>query len=293
MVAGASFTNLCRTLAQARRQTFRVDLHIHTTCSDGEYTPTQIVDLARRSGMPAVAITDHDTLAAVPIAQRHAGSAIEVIPGVEISTVHGERDLHLLAYFVRLDGPLADALERLRVGRRIRFLAMVTRLRELGVKLSDVAIDRLAATEAVGRRHLASLLVEEGKAGSIREAFNRYLGDHGRATVPKERLPTAEAIRLVREVGGVASWAHPGADCTRESLRELYNLGMRAVEVDCPSIKLLRGRELRTWAKELGLVVTGGSDCHGPDEPRRAVGMFGVTAEELDALRNVASGRDS
>ena len=289
MVAGAAFTNLCRTLAQSRRQTYRVDLHIHTTCSDGEYTPTEIVDLARRSGMPAVAITDHDTLAAVPIAQRHAGSALEVIPAVEISTVHRDRELHLLAYFVKLDGPLAEALERLRDSRRTRFLAMVTRLRELGVKLSDVSIDRLAATEAVGRRHLASLLVEEGKAGSIREAFNRYLGDHGRACVPKERLPTAEAIRLVREVGGVASWAHPGAECTRESLRELYNLGMRAVEVDCPSIKMLRGRQLRTWATELGLLVTGGSDCHGPDEPRRAIGMFGVTAEELGALRAATS----
>jgi hypothetical protein len=166
---------------------------------------------------------------------------------------------------------------------------MVARLRDLGIKLSDVSIAGLAATEAVGRRHLASLLVEEGKAGSIREAFNRYLGDHGRACVPKERLPTVEAIALVRLAGGVASWAHPGVDCTRESLRELYNLGMRAVEVDCPSIKMQRARQLRTWASELGLVVTGGSDCHGPDEPRRAIGMFGVTAEELRALREARS----
>src|SRR5262245_23774369 len=149
MVAGATFTNLCRSLAQARRQTFRVDLHIHTTCSDGDYTPAQIVDLARRCGMPAVAITDHDTLAAIPLAQRHARNAIEIIPGVEISTVHEGRDLHLLAYFVRLDGPLADALERLRVGRRERLFAMTQRLREIGVKLSDDSIERLAATDAV------------------------------------------------------------------------------------------------------------------------------------------------
>src|SRR5262249_34210556 len=155
-------------------------------------------------------------------------------------------DLHLLAYFVRLDGPLADALDRLRVGRRNRLFAMARRLRELGVELSDDSIERLAATDAVGRRNLASALVEQGKVGSIREAFNRYLGDHGRAFVPKERLTTAEAIRLVREAGGVASWAHPGADCTRDSLRELYNLGMRAVEVDCPSIKPGRALELRT-----------------------------------------------
>jgi predicted metal-dependent phosphoesterase TrpH len=285
MVAGATFTNLCRSLAQARRQTFRVDLHIHTTCSDGDYTPAQVVDLARRCGMPAVAITDHDTLAAIPTAQRHAGDRIEIIPGVEISTVHQDRDLHLLAYFVKLDGPLADALERLRVGRRNRLYAMAQKLRELGVKLSDDSIERLATTDAVGRRNLANLLVEQGKAGSIREAFNRYLGDHGRAFVPKERLTTAEAIRLVREAGGVTSWAHPGFDCTRESLGELYNLGMRAVEVDCPSIKPGRAVQLRTWAKELGLATTGGSDCHGPDEPRRAIGMCGVTAEELDALR--------
>jgi hypothetical protein len=291
MVAGATFTNLCRSLAQARRQTFRVDLHIHTTCSDGDYTPAQVVDLARRSGMPAVAITDHDTLAAVPIAQRHAGDKIEVIPGVEISTVHGDRELHLLAYFVRLDGPLADALERLRIGRRERFLAMAARLRELGVKLSDDSIERAAAIEAVGRRHLANLLVEQGKVANVGEAFRRYLGDQGRACVPKERLPTAEAIRLVRAASGVSSWAHPGPECTRESLRELYNHGMRAVEVDCPSIKTARALQLRTWAKELGLAVSGGSDCHGPDEPRRAIGMCGVSAEELDALRAVVADR--
>ena len=288
MVAGATFTNLCRTLAQARRQTFRVDLHIHTTCSDGDYSPAQVVDLARRCGMPTVAITDHDTLAAVPIAQRHAGDAIEVIPAVEISTVHRDRELHLLAYFVRLEGPLAEALDRLRIGRRQRFLAMAGRLRELGVKLSDDSIERIATTEAVGRRHLANLLVDAGKVANIGEAFNRYLGDQGRAFVPKQRLETAEAIRLVREAGGVASWAHPGVDGTRDSLRELYNLGMRAVEVDCPSIKTGRSVQLRTWAKELDLAVTGGSDCHGPDEPRRAIGMFGVSAEDLEALRAAA-----
>ena len=284
-----SFTNLCRSIAQARVPTARVDLHVHTTCSDGTYTPAQIVDLARRSGLPAVAITDHDTVAAVPIAQQHAGSSLEVIPGVEISTVHADRELHLLAYFIRMDAsPLMDALERLKAGRRARFFAMADRLRTLGVKLTTDSVEHLVDHGALGRRNLANLLVEQGQAATVREAFQRYLGDRGRINVPKERLPTGEAIALVRSAGGVAAWAHPGSECTRESLRGLYNLGMRAVEVDWPTAKPNRSRDLRAWARELGMAVTGGSDCHGPDDPRRTVGVCGITVAELDAVRRMA-----
>ena len=122
-----------------------------------------------------------------------------------------------------------------------------------------------AADVALGRRHLAVLLVQTRQAGSVREAFPRYLGDGGRAAVPKERLPVAEAIALVRGAGGVAGWAHPSYDCTRERLAELRGLGLGAVEADYPGFRPgPRPRAAGAGPPALGLAVTGGSDCHGP-----------------------------
>jgi predicted metal-dependent phosphoesterase TrpH len=137
--------------------------------------------------------------------------------------------------------------------------------------------------EALGRPHLAELLVRQGQVATVREAFRRYLRDGGPAAVPKKRLPVAEALALVRGAGGVAAWAHPAYDCTRESLAELRGLGLGAVEVEYPDFKRARARELRAWAHDLGLAVSGGSDCHGPG--RRSVGTCTVSAEELERLR--------
>src|SRR5207249_3442812 len=136
-----------------------------------------------------------------------------------------------------------------------------------------------------GRRHLAALLVRAGKAATVREAFVRYLGDDGDVALPPPALPTDEAIALVRGAGGVAAWAHPSYDDdTRRVLTELRDLGLAAVEVDYPSARPAKRRRLRAAAAELGLAVTGGSDCHGPDAPRQAVGACGVTTQELEAL---------
>jgi predicted metal-dependent phosphoesterase TrpH len=280
------FTALCRAAAQPR-SAGRADLHVHTTYSDGSYTPGEVVDLARRAGLAALAVTDHDTLDGIPAAQAAAeGSALEIVPGVEISAEYQGRELHLLAYFVDAgNGPLQAALARLREHRALRYHDMVDRLRGCGVVLSDEEVRAQAATGSLGRRHLASLLVQTRRVGSIREAFQRYLGDQGRATVPKVRLPVAEAIALVRGAGGVAAWAHPGAICTWETLMELRVLGLGAVEVEYPACRPSRRRELRALAGALGLAVTGGSDCHGPGDDRRDVGMCGVSDADLTALR--------
>ncbi len=287
MPTGQPFTRLCQQLARPRFAG-RADLHIHTTCSDGTYTPAQVVEVARRCGLSALAITDHDTTAACRSA-RHAAGMLEVIAGVEITSEHRGRELHLLAYFVRLDdGPLEAALAGLRTDRVGRFREMVERLRRLGVHLSDETLAS-AGTGTLGRRNLAELLVRTGKAASVREAFQRYLADHARAAVPKRRLPIAEAIALVRGAGGVAAWAHPTYDCTRLTLAELHALGMRGVEADFPSCRPSRAHDLRTWAAELGLAVTGGSDCHGPEPVGRSLGVCGVTTAELAVLRRMAA----
>lgn len=291
MPAGQPFTVLCQQLARPR-WVGRADLHVHTTHSDGAYSPAQVVELARRSGLSAVAITDHDTTTACGMARRAAGSHLEVVPGVEITAEFQGRELHLLGYFFRLeDTPLQGALGILRSDRVGRFWEMVARLRRLGVSISDAALASVGVGGTLGRRNLAELLVRDGKTATVREAFQRYLADHRQAAVPKRRLPVAEAIALVRGAGGVAAWAHPTYDCTRPALAELRALGMGGIEVDFPSCRPSRARDLRAWAAELDLAVTGGSDCHGAEPPGRSLGICGVTAAELARLRHLATMR--
>ncbi len=288
MPAGQPFTALCQ-LAARGRYSGRVDLHVHTTHSDGTYTPTQIVDLARRAGLDAVAITDHDTLGGVATAQAAAaGSGVEIVAGVEITTEYRQRELHLLGYFVALDhAELTAALTEIRQHRLERFREMIERLRSRGVSLEAGEQHVQGSPEALGRRHLAEMLVRARRVATVREAFLRYLGDRGGVAVPKKRLPVTEALDLVRQAGGVAAWAHPAYDCTQEQLTELRALGLGAIEVEYPEVRRSRILELRSWAEKLGLAVTGGSDCHGPG--RRSVGSCTISAAEFGQLRQMVS----
>jgi len=282
------FTTLCQLAARLPRGPQaggRADLHVHTTYSDGTYTPRQVVELARRCGLSALAVTDHDTLGGITDARAAAPPGLEVVAGVEITAEYRGRELHLLGYFVRLDCPaLAAALGRIRRHRMDRFHEMVRRLRACGVELDGEAPAGPEAPQTWGRRHLAEMLVRAGKVGSVREAFARYLKDGGRAEAPKVRLPVAEALALVRGAGGVSAWAHPSGDCTPQTLAELRGWGLNAVEVEYPELKLSRREELRRWAAALGLAVTGGSDCHGPG--KREIGLCTISEEELSRLRS-------
>ncbi len=284
MPARQPFTALCQ-LAARGPCAGRVDLHLHTTHSDGTYTPAQIVDLARRAGLTAAAITDHDTLGGVAAAQAAAaGTGVEIVAGVEITAEYRQRELHLLGYFVALDDtPLSDALNDLRRHRIARFHEMLERLRQRGVSLSEDERRVRGSPDALGRRHVAEMLVRARRVATMREAFQRYLGDRGGVAMPKKRLPVAEAIALVRAADGVAAWAHPPYDCTQEQLAELHALGLRAVEVEYPDLRRSRLLELRGWAERLDLAITGGSDCHGPG--RRGVGSCTISAKEFARLR--------
>jgi predicted metal-dependent phosphoesterase TrpH len=268
----------------------RADLHLHTTYSDGSYTPKQIVDLARRSGLAAIAITDHDTLDGIVPAQKTAGTNLEIVPGVEITAEYRGRELHLLGYFVRIDHePLLEALHKLRAHRAGRFWYMVERLQKQGVNIPEEYLHDREGSTVLGRRNLATMLVESGKVGSVREAFARYLKDDGCICLPKLRLPVQEAIRLVREAGGVAAWAHPSYDCQRDALAELSCWGLGAIEAEYPTHRNSRSRGLRELADQFGLAITGGSDCHGPDPAGRTVGASTISRSELESLRAKAA----
>jgi predicted metal-dependent phosphoesterase TrpH len=266
----------------------RADLHVHTTQSDGEYTPQQVVDLARRVGLAAVAITDHDVLAGAAMA-RAAARGVEVITGVEITAEHDGREIHLLAYFVRVDNAsLNSALEQLRDSRRARFHAMADKLRGCGVAIDEEMLAGVDHGGSLGRRTLAELMCTHGQVGSVREAFARYLGDGGPADLPKERLSLEHGIALARSAGGVTSLAHPRQTLTRDDVKTLCDKGLQSLEVEYPTHRANRVRELREWAAMFGMAVTGGSDCHGADPLYRGIGCRGITMEELDALRALA-----
>lgn len=288
------FTALCQQLARLSNPP-RADLHVHTTASDGEYTPSQVVALARQAGLCAVAITDHDTLAGVPEAMEAAragmpGPPIEVIPGVEITTAFDGRELHLLGYFVRPDHPdLTAALAGVCASRRERFRDYVAQLAGRGQVIpGDRARLVEAGSPSLGRRHVAGLLVACGFTRSQNEAFFRFLGPLRGSVLPKERIPIGEAIRLVHDAGGAASLAHPPAELDDDQFRRLRDAGLDALEVEYAWRRSAPANRLREVAARLGFVATGGSDCHGPYPAHRRIGSYAIGADGLERLRQLA-----
>ncbi len=281
------FTTLCGQLARLTRPQ-KADLHIHTTASDGDYTPSQVVALARQAGLSAAAITDHDTLAAVQEAQDAAGDQLEIIAGVEISAVYAGREVHLLGYFIRLDHDELNArLSCVCESRRERFGDYIAQLAQRGYQLP---FDRVKLIEenspSLGRRHVAGLLIAVGIARNQTEAFHRFLGPLGKHVRPKQLVPVDEAIQLVVAAGGVASLAHP-PELLESDFQLLASCGLGAVEVDYPGSNRTASIRMRELANRLGLAVTGGSDCHGAHPAHRRIGSHGISVDELHRLRNL------
>jgi predicted metal-dependent phosphoesterase TrpH len=281
----APFTRLCGRLAQLAAPA-RADLHVHTTASDGEYAPAQVLANARLAGLLAVAITDHDTLAGVVAAGPHA----ELIAGVEISAAFAGREVHLLGYFVRTDHDgLNAALAEACAARRERFHHYVELLRGRGLAIPD---DRVAAVDktsvSLGRRHVAALVVACGHARARTEAFHRFVNPLASRVRPKVLVPVGDAIRLVHAAGGVASLAHPPAELAEEQFAELRAAGLDALEAVYPWGRHATTERLRASARRFGFAVSGGSDCHGPDPAHRRIGSCAITADELAALRERA-----
>ena len=288
MPSRSPYTALCRQAALARGNG-KADLHVHSTFSDGLFTVEEVIVRAGAAGLKAVAITDHDTLggykAARAVAEGRAGP--ELIAGVEMTTSHRDREIHLLGYFIRPDdGDLCAVLEELSARRSERFEVIVERLRGIGLSIDkEVFASRRVGGGSLGRRHIAQMLVDSKQASNLHVAFARYLNTDEIQQVPKCRMPIEQAIDLIRAAGGVSSWAHPSTEATIEQMRELQSFGLNAVECEYPMQKLAHGRKLREMAKELGLAVTGGSDCHGPLPLKRSIGSHRIDDGELDRIR--------
>ena len=266
-----------------------VDLHAHSTASDGTQAPAALVARARQAGLAAVAITDHDTLAGAAEALAEGKRlGIEVVCGTELSAVEGDDELHLLALHVRDVARLQGELESIRAMRVARAEEMVVKLGALGVQLSMEDVLRASAGGAVGRPHVARAMVARGSVRDMREAFDRYIGGGRPAYVPKAQLPVADAIRLAHESGAIAVAAHLGGGGTREYVEGLRRLGLDGLEVRHPSHSADDIARLGALADHYGMVKSGGSDWHGANDGPRALGVMQVPRVWLDQQRERA-----
>jgi predicted metal-dependent phosphoesterase TrpH len=258
-----------------------LDLHLHSTCSDGTLAPGELVRAARRVGLRVIALADHDTVAGTEPARAVAAAegGIEVLRAIEITCFRDAAEVHLLGYAFRAgDGGIASLTARAGEARRERMAAMVARLRSLGVELSADDVAPPPECASVGRVHLARALVRRGAAGSVSDAFGRYIGDAGPAFVPSRGPAVAEAIAAVRGAGGVAVWAHPALEDARH-FGPLAECGLDGVEVLRPSLAPVESAALEQAARAAGLLVTGGSDWHGGARP--ALGSWYVTERHV------------
>ena len=269
-------------LASARHDAF-VDLHMHSTASDGSCAPAAVVEEAVRAGLVAIALTDHDTLDGLAEA-RDAGArlGVRVIAGVELSATEGDREVHLLGLHLSRVAPIERRLAGFRESRRDRARRIVDKLNALGLPVSLDAVLAEAGEGTVGRPHVARALVAGGWARDTREAFDRWLGDGRPAYAPKDRLEVAEAVALVHAAGGIAVLAHPGAEFTLARLESLRAAGLDGVEVLHPSHGAGDIRRIGAIAEQLELVPSGGSDWHG-NGGSRALGCMHVPAAWLEA----------
>ncbi|GIO09644.1 PHP-like protein [Brevibacillus reuszeri] len=276
----------------------QADLHTHTKASDGTCEPAENVRLAKEGGLMALAITDHDTVAGVPealAAGRELG--IEVIPGVEVSSVGRGQDIHVLGYFIPYeDSAFQERLVGLRETRHERNQLLIAKLQELGIPITLESVYRRkqGTDKNIGRPHIAEELIELGIVATIEEAFEKYLGKGAAAYVNPPRITPQEAIRLIQDAGGAAVLAHPGLYDDDELVQELIAFGLDGIEVNHPDNTEEQRLVYSTWAKEHGLVMTGGSDFHGwrGEEPFHAMlGSHTAQMEAVERLREIAAKR--
>lgn len=261
------------------------DFHLHSTCSDGSDAPEEVAARAHALGARALALTDHDTTAGVaPL--RLAAHALGMLSlcGVEISTAHQKHEVHVIALGVNADDDaLAAVLERLRGARARRSVAIVQRLKEIGIDLAEAPTWREG--ESTGRMHIAAAMLAMGIVKRPQDAFNKYLNPGKAAFVPREKVDTAEAIECIHAAGGLAFVAHPGLNRSlRRLLPTLLHLPFDGIEAYHTSHTPGRMEEFSALATARGLLVTGGSDCHGDIKGRREMGRVRLPWRHADAI---------
>lgn len=268
--------------ASASAVALRIDLHAHSTASDGTASPTLFVQTAAAAGLNVIALTDHDTVAGVAEAVAAAVPlGVRVVPGVELSVMDGKEEVHLLGLHLANVDAIADALVTFQHGRTTRAESMVAILNANAVPVTMDDVLREAAGGAVGRPHVARALIAGGWVGDQREAFDRWLGAGRPAYVEKPRLDVADGVELVHKAGGLAIWAHPGDDGRRARFERLVAAGIDGAEVRHPGHSASDTVRLAALVEFFNLVPSGGSDWHGAMGGPRVLGALQVPPEWL------------
>ena len=272
----------------------KLDLHVHSRASDGQFSPAAVVEAAVAGGLDVIALTDHDTALGVPEARdaaREYGS-LEVIAGIEVSARAGADEVHVLGYFI--DAASASILGHQRAAaerRQDRMRRMVGKLQGMGIGIDYDDVVEAAGPDArsLGRPHLARALLAGGHTRFYGEAFERYIGNQGVATVETDFPTVREAIEMIQAAGGVAVWAHPDIQAFDREIRRFAGWGLAGVECFRPNTPPADSLLLETAARELGLFPTGGSDWHAPYRAR--LGDFWVSEDEVRKLLEAGDAR--
>ena len=257
-----------------------IDLHVHSNCSDGTFSPEELVSYARKKGLQAFALTDHDTVTGVArAADAAAGTGLTVIPGVELSSDYQKRDIHILGLGIDAENrKFLKYLEEFQAAREIRNHKMMKKLAQRGIPINKEVMETAFPGCVWTRAHFARFLKDRGFVRTMEEGFQKYVGDEASCFVPKEQIPPWEAVRLILECGGHPVLAHPLL--YRLSSRELEKLvdllcgsGLQGLEAIYSANRFSDESSMKQLAKRHGLCVTGGSDFHGSNKPDIDLGI--------------------
>ena len=270
------------------------DLHLHSTYSDGSFSPEELVKMAQEKNISTIAIADHDTVEGTAEAIKAGWEYdIEVIPALEFSTYWGKAEIHILGY--EIDYEQKDLLEKINEifeARKDRAQKMISLLQKQGVEISFKQVKDLAGDKYIGRPHIARSLIKKGYINEIGEAFSeQYIGNGGQAYVPKYKLEPAEAIQLIKKAGGIPVLAHPvfinhGQPLRRKEILELVDVGLEGVEVFHSKHTKSDSQYYKKLAEEFDLLITGGTDFHGENNPGVKIGDIILEDEYVKELKS-------
>ncbi|MEW6009225.1 MAG: PHP domain-containing protein [Candidatus Omnitrophota bacterium] len=262
------------------------DLHLHTYYSDGTFSPKELLERSQAAGLSCIAITDHDTVDGLGEAFSLKPEEIELIAGIELSCDLDNREVHILGYFIDYkNDELLDKLNKIKEYRIERIYLMVDKLKEMKVDISAGEVLELSKLGTVGRLHIARVLLEKEIISNIREAFIKFIGEDCPAYVANFRLSVKEAIQTIIKFGGVAVLAHPYTLANDDMISKFADFGLKGIEVYYPEHTRFQVLHYKTLADSLGLVCTGGSDCHGQLKENIKVGSVRIPYEIVDKLK--------
>lgn len=269
------------------------DLHLHTSFSDGTFTPEELVLQAQKNGLSCIALTDHDTVQGCGrAAAACAPVLIEFIPGTELTAEHDDTEVHILGYFLDTQNQtLLAEIAKFQAVRKQRIYEMVARINEIGVPLKVEAVFALANCESPGRPHVARTLVKEGLARNLDEAFERFLKKGRPAWVPKAKMSARESVDLIHQAGGLAVMAHPGLNRTDDIIPALVDAGLDGIECFHTKHSTNMAERYLGIADKFHLLVTGGSDCHGFSKARPLIGTVRLPYEHVEKMKAALAGR--